>query len=147
LESKGFVICAIVAITLPVGTLIAQQKDSANLGVYTEQQSARGRIQYNKTCAQCHLETLGGAEYAPSLVGKAFIGEWSEKSVNDLYDRIRATMPADAPGTLPRQVNADLTAFILNANGFPPDKEELKPDPEAMKLIKIGVPKTSDVGR
>jgi hypothetical protein len=80
-------------------------------------------------------------------VGKAFIEEWSEKSVNDLYDRIRTTMPADAPGTLPRQVNADLTAFILNANGFPPDKEELKPDPEAMKLIKIGVPKTSAVGR
>src|SRR5205809_7738103 len=39
-------------------------------------------------------------------------------SVGDLFDRIRVTMPADRPGSVPRQEIVDILAHMLNANQF-----------------------------
>jgi hypothetical protein len=58
--------------------------------------------------------------------------------VNDLYERIAKTMPADSPGSLRSQTNADIVAYVFQVNRFPAGTEELKADPEAMKAIAIG---------
>ena len=46
-------------------------------------------------------------------------------------------MPLDQPGTLSRQQNADVVAFLLRANAWPSGKTELPADAAALKQIKI----------
>jgi S-disulfanyl-L-cysteine oxidoreductase SoxD len=73
----------------------------------------------------------------PPLVGGAFTSNWNDLTVGDLFDRIRTTMPLDAPGRLPRPQTADVVAFLLKANGWPSGATELAPDPPALKQIRI----------
>ena len=46
-------------------------------------------------------------------------------------------MPADKPGTVSRQDNADIVAFLLSKNGFPAGQADLPAQTEIMKTIKI----------
>ena len=56
-------------------------------------------------------------------------------SVGDLFDRIRVTMPADRPGSVPRQEIVDILAYVLNANQFPAGETELPREVPALKQI------------
>ena len=131
-------------IAVMLGTAIlagaAQASKTTKDGVYTEAQAERGRKAYLSACASCHQEGLQGADLAPPLKGNDFLLPWSSQSVNDLFERIATTMPGDAPGSLPRDVDADIVAYVLQVNKFPAGTEELKPDVEAMKGIMIGKP-------
>ncbi len=91
-------------------------------GVYTEEQADRGRSVYDERCAACHGSALEGVEMAPALTGSEFLSTWNGQSVGDLFERTRITMPEDDPGGLSRAVNADIMAFLLLANEFPPGK-------------------------
>jgi len=71
----------------------------------------------------------------PALTGGAFMANWDGLTVGDLFDRIRVSMPADRPGTLSRQENADIIAYILRFNQFPAGKEELPREVQALKQI------------
>src|SRR5262249_10751654 len=93
-------------------------------GVYTAAQAKRGEELYSQTCAACHGADLSGAD-APALSGSAFNTGWNDLSVADLADRIRTTMPADAPGSLTRQQLVDVVAFLLSKNGFPAGETDL----------------------
>src|SRR5271169_4792725 len=53
----------------------AQQARTANDGVYTDAQAARGKALYQQQCARCHGEALGGGN-APPLAGSEFITAW-----------------------------------------------------------------------
>jgi hypothetical protein len=46
-------------------------------------------------------------------------------------------MPANNPGVLSRQQNADVIAYILKANNWPAGSTELPTQLAAMKAIKI----------
>jgi hypothetical protein len=46
-------------------------------------------------------------------------------------------MPADKPGSLTRLQNADILAYIFQANQFPAGKTELPSDAETLKKIRI----------
>ena len=70
-----------------------------------------------------------------------FSANWKDENVNSLFERIRATMPADNPGSLKRDQVADLVAFILNFNKYPLGQKDLPTDSEALKAIKITAPK------
>jgi hypothetical protein len=59
--------------------------------------------------------------------------------VGDLFDRIRTTMPQDKPGSLTRQQDADVVAYLLNANKFPAGKVELESQTELLKQIQFDV--------
>src|SRR5262249_21261689 len=73
----------------------------------------------------------------PPLAGEVFLGPRDTQPLFDLFDKIRVTMPADAPATLePRQV-ADLVAFILQANKFPAGRAELAPADAALHQIAL----------
>jgi hypothetical protein len=101
-------------------------------GVYTTAQAARGRAQYEQTCATCHSSGEG-----PSLVGDSFLRRWFEDSLDVVFTKIRNTMPENAPGSLAESAYVDLLGFILEANGFPSGAEELTPNAEQLAGILI----------
>lgn len=106
-------------------------------GVYTEEQANRGHDLYNQHCASCHADTLTGGEMSPPLAGGDFLSNWNGLTLGDLFERIRTTMPQDKPGKLSREVNADITAYILSFNKFPAGKTELPHATEFLKEIRI----------
>jgi quinoprotein glucose dehydrogenase len=112
------------------------QARTAKEGVYTAAQAARGKAVFGMRCAVCHGEMLEGSA-GPPLAGDVFLGPHDRQPVSDLFDKIHNTMPADAPGTLEPQQVADLVAFILQANGFPPGRTELGSTDTALKPIAL----------
>ena len=94
-------------------------------GVYTEAQAVRGERVSSEHCARCHGPTLTGAEAAPALVGDLFNANWEGVSLGDLLERIRVSMPQDIPGSLSRQQNVDVIAYMLKLGKIPAGSSEL----------------------
>ena len=135
-------ILACAALSLAYGAARAQEPASSDSrsvwdGVYTDEQAKRGEPVYHKECAPCHGDSLAGGESAPPLTGGAFLSNWNGLTLADLFDRIRKTMPQNAPGKLTRQQNADVLAFALSANKFPAGKTELSRQTEFLKEIRF----------
>jgi mono/diheme cytochrome c family protein len=130
-----------VSSTTVMGTAWAapqvSQSRSVWSGVYNESQADRGRRLYVQACAECHAQTLMGAEGGPELVGESFLGHWLTKTVGDLYEETASTMPDSAPGTLPERQYVDIIAYMLKENGFPAGSEELPIDAELLKQIRL----------
>jgi mono/diheme cytochrome c family protein len=106
-------------------------------GAYTTDQAKRGESVYGTECASCHGDALDGMGQAPALAGDDFKNNWNGQSVGDLFEKIRTTMPAGAPGKLKPEQNAAIVAFILKSNGFPAGSRELASDFENLQKIKI----------
>jgi mono/diheme cytochrome c family protein len=104
-------------------------------GVYNEEQSQRGRSAFLDACSNCHGRDLEGADMTPPLTGGAFMANWDGLTLGDLAERIRNTMPLNAPGSLSRQNSAEIVAYILKFNQFPAGKDELPREVPAMKQI------------
>jgi S-disulfanyl-L-cysteine oxidoreductase SoxD len=134
IKSSGFILLA--SATLAVATLYAQGA-TTNDGVGTADQVKRGSDTYAMQCAACHDAQLAGSGTAPALSGTDFSANWKDETVGSLFERIRATMPADNPGSLKREQAADLVSFILNFNKYPTSQKELSAESEALKAIKI----------
>jgi quinoprotein glucose dehydrogenase len=109
-------------------------------GAYTAEQAKRGENQYQQDCSSCHGATLEGSEAGTALIGTDFIGNWTGKTVADLFDYVRSKMPKDSPGRLSRQEYADVIAYILGANLYPEGRQELKSDAETLQQIRIEAP-------
>jgi mono/diheme cytochrome c family protein len=114
---------------------VALAADTIWSGVYTEAQAKRGDALYAEQCGSCHAPDLSGIDQAPALIGSDFTSEWNDLSLNDLFERVRISMPADKPGSLERQQVADAIAFILQKNGLPAGQTELATTAEALKPI------------
>jgi mono/diheme cytochrome c family protein len=110
-------------------------------GVFTDAQHQRGEAVYTRECSTCHGERLKGGEGSPPLTGQEFNDNWNNKSVAELFDKIRQTMPAppEQPGKLTPQQTSDVVAHILSVNGFPAAATELPSEMEQLKLIRIAV--------
>ena len=65
------------------------------------------------------------------------MSNWNGLTLGDLFERIRTTMPQNKAGKLSREVNDDITAYILNVNKFPAGKTELAHSAEFLKEIRI----------
>src|SRR5579863_1632938 len=127
-----------IAAALLIALLCAQDATrSVWDGVYTQDQAERGRPLYNQHCASCHADTLMGGEMSPPLVGGDFLSNWNGLTLGELFERIRTTMPQNKAGKLTREVNADITAYILSVNKFPAGKAELPHSAEFLKDIRI----------
>jgi hypothetical protein len=74
---------------------------------------------------------------APALAGGDFQSNWNGLTVGDLFERIRTTMPLNTPGKLPREMNADILAYILRFNQFPAGQSELPHQTEVLKQIRF----------
>jgi mono/diheme cytochrome c family protein len=126
-------------IALSVGMAAFQQGTTASVwdGVYSEAQAQRGETVYRQACANCHGPELEGADMTPGLTGGVFTSNWNDLTIGDLFERIRTTMPLDKPGTLSRQQNADLVAFLLKVNEWPSGTSELSRELGTLKQIRI----------
>jgi S-disulfanyl-L-cysteine oxidoreductase SoxD len=117
--------------------LPAQQPASVWDGVYTVSQADRGKALYGQHCSSCHGAALDGSGQAPPLAGADFQGSWNGQTADDLFEKIQASMPADRPGQLSRQQNADILAFLLSSNGFPAGQKELPSDAALLGKIRF----------
>jgi mono/diheme cytochrome c family protein len=101
---------------------------------FTQEQADRGHAAYRRNCQDCHGINLNDGEFGGApLVGQYFSRHWGNGSVAALYGFMRTKMPPDRPGKLNPQTYADLTAFLLNKNGYQATQSELPPDPEAQE--------------
>ena len=94
-------------------------------GVYTPEQAARGEAAYVNRCSGCHEGQNGDG---PQLMGKVFLDRWREDTLEPLFTFIKTSMPGDRPGSLDERAYVDVTAYILQANGLPGGKKELRAD-------------------
>ena len=108
-------------------------------GVYAAEQAKRGESLYTESCAACHDATLVGG-VGPALAGMEFIAGWKDKTVGELFETIKNTMPLTAPGTLTPAQTADAVAYILSFNKFPAGATELPADPAPLKAVKFAAP-------
>jgi mono/diheme cytochrome c family protein len=106
-------------------------------GVYTAAQAERGKDNFNKSCSNCHNADLNGSVRAPALRGEHFMGNWGNASANALFIKLRDSMPATYPDTVPEAVKIDILAYLLQVNGFPAGKDELKLDQKELENILI----------
>ena len=125
------------------GTSSTESSQTVWDGIYTEEQAKRGGPLYSERCASCHAADLTGGETAPALASAEFKSNWSGLSVDDLFERIKVSMPADNPGSLSRQQTADTLAFVLSRGGFPAGKTELAREAEVLKQIRFEATKPS----
>jgi mono/diheme cytochrome c family protein len=135
LERRLFVLFLLGLAT--AGEVEAGPQSSVWQGVYSREQSNRGKAQYEAHCAVCHGATLNGSDTAPELNGGTFVANWDGLSVGDLFTRIRTTMPANDPGSLSDEVVTDVIAYLLMVNHFPAGNRELLKDPVSLKQVGI----------
>jgi cytochrome c5 len=100
----------------------AQTRGTVWDGVFTAEQAARGKAIFAATCAGCHGADLNGVN-RPALKGEAFLNHWMEDSLDALFARVKS-MPTNG-SNLGDIANADVLAFLLEANGFPRGTQEL----------------------
>jgi sugar lactone lactonase YvrE/mono/diheme cytochrome c family protein len=132
------VLFAALAFTAVGGALFAQEATrSVWTGVYTDAQAQRGQAGYAQNCQACHGVQLTGVGEAKPLAGPEFLGAWNGQSVADLFERVRTTMPQNAPRSLTREAYADILAYLLKFNGFPAGQQELAPRAEMLTSIRI----------
>lgn len=108
---------AITMVTMLLGLPLAAQ---APAGAYTEPQATVGEAWFRGYCVECH----GPADMA----NDTFKAKWHGRTVFDLFERLRTSMPDGAAGSLPRQTYADLVAYMLKLNGAPAGPAPLAPD-------------------
>jgi mono/diheme cytochrome c family protein len=116
-RNLSIVLCVLLSagVTPWIGLLAADT--GASGGWYTPDQAAHGHITFNSYCAQCHRPDLKGA-LGPALVGDAFLNQWINKPLGDLFQFEHSNMPANNPGSVPDNKMWDITAYILQKNGF-----------------------------
>ncbi len=93
-------------------------------GSFTSAQADQGHQLFNDHCAECHRPDLTGA-LGPALKGSDFAKKWGGKPVEDFYQFEHANMPANAPGSLPKDQMLAITAYILKQNGMTPGSTAL----------------------
>ena len=121
--------------------------DGSATGPFTATQIEEGRKVYFSHCAACHLPTMAGQGDALALAGYQFMAGWKNRTTQDLYKLIHSSMPKDAPGSLDDQSYANVTAYILHANGARPGRPLSWPRrPLPIGLIANGIA-PPDLGR
>ena len=131
------VIAAAALTAAAAAGLYAQEKRSVWDGVYSEEQAARGKDEYEYNCGNCHIHDLSGDSIkdVPALAGPDFMAKWAGKSVKELLDYMATNMPQDSRGTLGAKTYADIAAYLLKVNTFPAGAEALADSPRLASTI------------
>ena len=126
----------IVAFAVPLAAQQAADKTISD-GVFTSDQAQRGKSAFEGSCARCHNVALIGSERGPAIEGPTFLSHWEKDSLAGLFTKIRDTMPEGGPGTVSDELKIDILTYILQQNGFPAGREELKVDLSALEDIRV----------
>lgn len=106
--------------------------------VYTSAQATRGDSLYKALgCVKCHGPALAGGDDGSPLVGTEFQGNWDGKTLQDLFDQIRNSMPPDNPKSVPRDQVVDIVGYLLSKNQFPAGGRTLPDSSERLTDIKV----------
>jgi cytochrome c553 len=107
-------------------------------GVFTAAQADRGKTAAGQgRCTGCHGPELGGTDRAPALKGPAFLANWEDGAVGQLFAKIRDTMPPGNTDMLTPLAKLDVVTFLLRENGFPTGSVDLSNDAETLENIQI----------
>jgi cytochrome c5 len=108
-------------------------------GVYSEEQARRGESQYGRFCESCHGADLAGnqVEEVPALTWDAFLMQWNDRTVKDLFESVKRSMPRDNPGSLNLRAYVDVIAYLLQANKFPSGAKDLSLNEDVLAQIVI----------
>ena len=121
----------------PAPSVLQESTSTVLDGVFTAVQARRGGRVYSANCESCHGPELRGGEMAPSVAGSDFIVFWVDLPVGALFERIKVSMPEDAPGRLSDEEYTDVVAYLLDANAYPAGETELQADQAALDMIMI----------
>ncbi len=105
--------------------------DAPPAGIFTADQSERGRVTFDEVCSECHTTN--------EFRGRSFQSNWGRRTVYSFFRTVRSTMPDDNPGGLEEQVYLDVAAYILSINGHDPGAAELTAD-SPMREVRIAPP-------
>ncbi len=116
------------------------ESHQGNAGEVTE-----GGAIYLARCAKCHGPTGKGTDEAPALVGAnalpldppptAKVRRTRFATAKDVFDFVKANMPADKPGTLSDDQVYEVLTFDLKLNGV--DLHGLKVDPTTAPTVRL----------
>ncbi len=105
---------------------------------YTAAQAERGQASYEHSCQVCHGSSLDNGDFGGApLRGSWFQEHWGKTNAGALFAYVKAAMPPDNPGGLNDTTYADILAFILRGNGYPPGGQELPPDADALQRMSL----------
>ena len=108
---------------------LANGSRSTKDGVFTTAQAERGKQIYEQSCKNCHQADF----YSERLV------RWENKSVDELFQAVSTSMPADNVGSLASSEYVDVLAYVFSITGAPSGSGELTTD--NMATVKIAAPK------
>jgi mono/diheme cytochrome c family protein len=123
-----------------IGVSGALAQSATSQGVFSEEQAKRGAVAYSANCAGCHGADLHSTDReVPELTGPPFKDGWVGKTIFEKFEAARE-MPPREERSLPDQMYLDIITFILRFNKVPVGSNELKPDVQMLKQIKIDNP-------
>jgi quinoprotein glucose dehydrogenase len=140
-----FISLVCISCLKPVQNATQIEKISTTAGIFTKNQAESGSVLYANSCVACHGRDLRGSEGGNALIGERFLGKWKGKSLGELFELTKATMPKTNPHSLDDGSYASLLAFILNANGFPSGNADLSSNKKILQHILIDSPPPSRV--
>lgn len=131
-------ILLVPALVAALAGLARSQGEASDIwsGVFTAEQSARGRENFLISCDRCHAQDLSGLT-APALKGEEFLLNWEGGSLNRLFTKIRDTMPPNFGSPLTNEAKLEVLAFILETNGFPAGPDALVLDAARLDRIQL----------
>ena len=133
---------ASIALTAAMSASVLQAQDGDTLvsvwdGVYTSTQAARGKATFDVSCSRCHNSDLSGSERGPTLTGDKFLANWLDGSLDALFSFIRDQMPQGSANIVSDDSKADILAYILQRNSFPPGNTELTANSAKLDTIQV----------
>lgn len=128
----GFLLLGMGLLSAPAHGQTAQEARSALDGVYTSGQASAGEQTWSAECSLCHATR--------EFTGRMFEIRWANRSVDDLFQAIKMTMPFDRPGGLTDEQYAALVSYLLELNDYPSGDEPLGTSREKLSQIVIEVP-------
>lgn len=139
----GLICCrSVFMVMIPLGVLSYNlfnlQALAATGGVYTAAQAQAGAQIYTQQCSECHGDSLEGSA-GPALTGPQFKEAAAAQAltVGTLLNIISSTMPQSNPGSLSVEQNNEVTAYILQQNGYPEGSVPLSADAPGVKELKL----------
>jgi len=107
-------------------------------GVFTAEQVARGKENFEANCARCHQHNLEGSDRGPALSGDNFWNHWENETLNTLFVKVRDNMPPNLTGNqLEPVTKLEIVSYVLSRNGFPTGSSVLKADRDALDDVQI----------
>lgn len=119
--------CVLVGVSLN-----AQELSQAG---FTSTQALAGEQIYRQQCSVCHMAELQGYFESPALADGNFRNNWTNRSVGEMIDLLRRTMPPQAPGSLDDDQYLAITAFLLQKNGIDAGTSALAVSPDAVVFL------------